>query len=106
MNLLDTLPSPTNLILLLISVDIDLNNSFNDISETNWLPLLSFPYFDVIPTVALRVRAKKRGEQIPSVELLNMLKQEPQLMQLERHPSFRISAVEKPLANPLENAYV
>jgi hypothetical protein len=60
MHLLDTLPSPpTNPVHLMISVDIKLGNPFNDTSETDWSPLLSFPYFHVVPCVELRVRAHK-----------------------------------------------
>jgi hypothetical protein len=91
MHLLDTLPSPpTKLVHLSISIIIDLDNSFDDISETNWSPLTSFPYFDVIPSIELRVRAYKRGKQIPSVDLVNTMKQDPHLMELERHHSFLI----------------
>lgn len=96
MHLLNTLPSPpTNLVRLLISIEIDLDNSFDNISETNWAPLISFPYFDVIPSFELRVRAEKRGKQIPSAALLNTLKRDPHLMQLERHRSFLVNPVEK-----------
>jgi hypothetical protein len=107
MHLLETLPSPpTKLVLLVISIDIDIDDSFAGVPETNWSPLLSFPYFDIVPSVQLRVRAEKRGRQIPSAELLNALKQDPQLVQLERHHSFLINAVEKPLASQLLCAYV
>ena len=96
MHLLDTLPSPpTNLVCLVIDIDIDLDNSLDNVSEANWSPLISFPYFDVIPSIKLRVGAQKRGKQIPSIELLNTLKQDPHLMQLEMHHSFLINPVEK-----------
>lgn len=96
MQLLHTLTSPpTKLVLLLIEIDIELNYSFDDVSEVNWSPLLSFPYFDIIPNVELRVRAKKNRKHIPSVELLNTLKQDPYLMQLEGRRSFLVKTVEE-----------
>jgi hypothetical protein len=108
MQLLNTLPSPpTNLLHLLIAIEIDLDHSSDHISETNWSPLISFPYFDVIPSIELRVLAHKRGKWIPSVELFNTLKQNPHLMQLERHHSFLINALEKPLNdNQLTDGYI
>ena len=97
MHLLDTLPSPpTNLVLLIISIDISIGNFKDSISDTDWSPLISFPYFDVIPRVELRVRAHKFGKQLPSVELLGKLKQDPQLMDLEVYHSVMLNPVEEP----------
>ena len=46
---------------LVISFDIELRDPVDNISQITWSPLMSFPYFDVIPTVELRVCAKKRS---------------------------------------------
>jgi hypothetical protein len=97
MRILDTLTSPpANLVHLVISINVNIEHfTSDDISDINWSPLLSFPYFDVIPRIELRVRAKRWGYQVPSLALLKSLNQNPHLMQLERHHSFLINAMEE-----------
>jgi len=95
LQLLNTFPPlPATVVFLLISINIDIKDSFDDISAVDWSPLISFPFFDVIPRIELRVRAQKGGHQVCSVELLNTLMQDPHLMQLEKYPAFVIAATD------------
>ena len=94
MRLLNTLPSPpTNLVRLVISIDFDRIDFF----EMDWSPLISFPYFDVIPSIELQVSGTLRwGFPISSLEVLSMLRQSPHLAHLERHhESFLMKEVER-----------
>ena len=95
MHLLDTLPSPpTNLVHLVFVIDLEIFE-IRELSETDWSPLTSFPYFDNIPSTELQVRAEKWGTEIPSVDLLNILNQDPYLTRLQKHHSFVMKAAEE-----------